>query len=140
LEANVTGSLELAVAVSASGGERNAIGPGAANVIDCGAGVTVKVCVTGAAGLKFAFPLWLAVMEHEPAPTIAIVIPATVHTAGVFETIVSGKPELAVAFTESGEDRKATDANAPSEIDCGAGVTVNACVTGAAASCVASPV
>ena len=48
-------------------------------------------------------PGWLAVTEHVPAPTSAIWVPSTVHTASAFEVRVTGRPELAVAEAVTGD-------------------------------------
>ena len=49
------------------------------NVIVCGAFKTVTVFVTDAAALKLAFPAWLAVTPHVPAPVAVRVVPAIVQ-------------------------------------------------------------
>ena len=44
----------------------------------------------------------MAVIEQVPAATIITVDPDTVHTAGVVEAKLTGRPELAVAMSVNG--------------------------------------
>ena len=72
-------------------------------------------------------------MVHVPAPTRDARLPATVQTELVDELKLTGNPELAVAFKVS--DPPATcPAIAPKVMVWAACVTLNVCVTGAAAA------
>jgi hypothetical protein len=64
--------------------------------------LTVKVRVTGVAGAKLLSPAWVAVRLQVPAATSVSVVPLTVHTPGVVEVIVTGRPELDVAVRVMG--------------------------------------
>ena len=47
-------------------------------------------------------PAWLAVTPQLPAVTNVSVLLVTLHTTGVVEVIVTGKPDVAVAFRAAG--------------------------------------
>src|SRR5258708_749637 len=63
---------------------------------------TVKLRVTGVAAAQFVLPAWVAWMLQVPAVTSVMEFPDTVHTVGVVEARLTGKPELAVALTVNG--------------------------------------
>ena len=87
--------------------------------------MTSKLWVTGVAGANALSPSWEAVNAHVPVFTRLTVAPETVHTVGVFDTIVAGRPEVAATspLTSMGPDDNAVSGGAPNRIDCPAGVT-----------------
>ena len=87
--------------------------------------MTSKLWVTGVAGANALSPSWEAVNAHVPVFTRLTVAPETVHTVGVFDTIVAGRPEVAATspLTSTGPDDNAVSGGAPNRIDCPAGVT-----------------
>ncbi len=62
---------------------------------------TVKLCSTIAAAYVSS-PACAAWMVQVPAPKKVTTLPDTVHTAGVIELKVTGRPELAVAVSVIG--------------------------------------
>ena len=84
-EENSTGSAEDALAETVKGDCEPLRLASGAKLIDWPALLTVKVCGTGAAGLKFPFPTWIAVIVQDPACEIVTVDPETVHTFSVEE-------------------------------------------------------
>jgi hypothetical protein len=64
------------------------------------------------------WPAWLAVIEQPPASTMVTVLPATVQTVLVFETNVTGSPELALAVRTIGALPALTSFSAPNAIVC----------------------
>jgi hypothetical protein len=88
--------------------------------VDALAACTVNACVTALAGAYVAFPAWLAVIEHVPAAISVTVLPATVHTEGVFEAKLTASPELAVAAIVNGGAPSVWFANAPNAMVCAA--------------------
>jgi hypothetical protein len=52
-------------------------------------------------------------MEHVPAPTSVTVTPETVHTEGVVEVKLTGRPELAEAVTTKGPSPRVLSLKAP---------------------------
>jgi hypothetical protein len=78
--------------------------PGAGvSVPDGFAKLTVKLRVTDAAALYVLLPAWLAVIKHGPALRSITRLLAVLHTAGVVEANVTGRPELACAAITNGE-------------------------------------
>ena len=58
--------------------------------------LTMKPCVTGVAAAYALLPVWLArIVQVPPAINIAVE-PDTVHTPGVIEEKLTGRPELDV--------------------------------------------
>jgi hypothetical protein len=92
----LTGSPELAAAVRRNGAAPNTRLGNAGNAICCVPATTVKLWLTES-GAQVEFPAWLAVTVQVPVPTIVRMVPDTVHTTGVEELNVTGRPELAVA-------------------------------------------
>ena len=78
-EAKVTGSPELADALSARGQCRVTSGAFSPNPMVWVA-KTVKLWPTGDAAAYVMLPLWLAVIEHVPAARNVTVTPETAHT------------------------------------------------------------
>jgi hypothetical protein len=72
---------ELAVAVSVIGVPPKVAGAKGANVIDCGAALTVNGWLTLVAAAKLVLPACDAVMLAVPPPTIVSIEPETVATA-----------------------------------------------------------
>jgi hypothetical protein len=62
--------------------------------------VTLKVRVTIGAAAKFVLPDWFAVTMQLPTVKEFNTLPVTVHTDGVVLAKSTGKPELAVAFSD----------------------------------------
>ena len=78
VDVNVTGKLELAVALSVNG-VPTACEAGCANRMVCVAS-TPKLCVTAVAAAYAPLPAWFAVIEHVPALRKLATLPVTVHT------------------------------------------------------------
>jgi hypothetical protein len=95
-----TDSPEEAVAVTANCGSPTVLSAGGLKSIVWLAFAIWNARVTGAAALKLAFPGCSAVIEQLPAPVSVTVVPAIVQFPDALK--VTGKPELAVAFTENG--------------------------------------
>jgi hypothetical protein len=129
VEAKPTERADDAVAVTVNGTALRAWLPSPPKLIVWAALATVKVCVITGADPKLAFPAWLAVMEHVPAPAMVTVEPATVHTAVAFDAKVTVRPEEAVAETPNGAAPNVVLLSGPNVIDCEAGLTVKLCVT-----------
>ena len=80
-------------------------------------------------------PVWLALIAQVPAATSDSVLPLTLHTAGVVETRLTGKPELALATKAAGTVPSVWSAGVLKLMPCasrGAAPTVKACATGVA--------
>ena len=138
-----TGRPELAVAVRATAPLPRTREPGLVNEIDCaagGGGVTAKLCTTDVAGMKFALPAWLAVMEHWPAASSVTVEPLTVQIAPVVEAYVTARPEVAVADRITGVPSTRAPGLAKEIVWAGVGdVTAKLCTTPGAISNSAVP-
>jgi hypothetical protein len=100
------------------------------NTVSAGAAVlsvkpstrTLKDCVTEVAGLLVALPDCEAMRVQVPADSSVAVAPVTVHTDGVEDVYVTGKPELAVPVKVS-DDPAAWLEMALKVMVCGAGTT-----------------
>jgi uncharacterized membrane protein YhdT len=92
----------VAVGLTAKGAAPWVLFAGAAKLIVWFALATVKVRVTGAAGLKPAFPAWFAVSVHAPAAASVTVVAATVQTPSVLLVRATGSPEDAIGLTAKG--------------------------------------
>jgi hypothetical protein len=95
---------------------------------------TVKLRVTSVAAAQFVLPAWVAWMLQVPAVTRVTEFPETVHTVGVVEARLTGKPELAVALTVNGTVVKVRFEIVPKVIVWVPCVTVKLRLTGAAAA------
>ncbi len=62
----------------------------------------MKVWRTDTAALHVAFPFWPAVSVHRPAPTSVTSSASTLHTAGLADIRLTGRPELACATASTG--------------------------------------
>ena len=102
VEANLTASVEVEVALIVTGDALRARLPSGPKLIVWAALATLKLCVTFGAAPKPAFPGWLAVMEQVPAPTMVTVEPDTVQTAEVVDAKLTGRLEDAVAVSVIG--------------------------------------
>ena len=87
------------------------------------AATTLNDCVTGTAGENEALPDCVAVMEHRPGDSSAAVTPDTLHTAGVFDTNVTARPELALADKLTEPPVSGWPGIETKLIDCGGSVT-----------------
>ena len=132
-EAKPTVSPELEVALSANGATPRDTLPGTPKEMNCGAGTTVKLWITGLAAGTFALPGWVAVMEQVPAATMVNVFPDTVQTEPVVDAKLTGSPELAVALNASGAVPKATLPRGAKVMLCATVAILNVWVTGVAA-------
>jgi hypothetical protein len=94
-------------------------------VVEVVTGLTVKLWVMAVAGKKSALPTWVAWMVQVPTVTTLTVAPETVQTPVVVDAKLTGKPELADAFTANGATPNVWFANAANEIVCGAGLMVS---------------
>jgi hypothetical protein len=102
-EAKVTARPELAEAESVNSAPAVWV-PGSLNVIVCGcngAAFTVKLCDTGVAAAQEALPACEARIVQVPAVANEAVVPCTAQTLAVSEAKLTGKPELAVANSNS---------------------------------------
>ena len=70
-------------------------------LIVCACLTTVNDCCTCGAGLKVAFPAWLALITQVPGPMKVTVAVAIEHTVLAAASIVklTARPEVAVAVT-----------------------------------------
>ena len=87
-------------------------------------------------------PDWLALIEQVPAATSDSVLPLTLHTAGLVDAKLTGKPELALATRAAGRLPRVWSAGLLKLMvwaSKGAAPTVNACTTGVAAAKPALP-
>lgn len=141
LDAKLTARPELAVAARATGVLPTV--PVAARlklmVCDCAAGATVKDRVTTGAAATLALPGWLAFSVQVPAATRPSALPLTVHTAGVLELSVTGRPELAVADSTAAGVPRVWVPGAVKLMVCAAGAMVNEFSTALAAAKLALP-
>ena len=113
VEANVTGSPEVAVAETVKGGSVAArLGSGGKSIVWLPL-KTVKVCATWGAGLKLALPAWSAVTLQVPVARMVTVEPETEQTLGVVVSKATGRPELAVAERPKGGSPKVRLGSAP---------------------------
>ncbi len=122
VEAKLTGSSALTCAAITNGGPPKIwLGIGS-NVMVCEPVLTVKLCITGVAARKLAFPAWLAVIVQVPSPTTVTVATLTVQADIVLDANVTVRPELAVALTVNGAMPKFTLLKLPKLMvcDCGA--------------------
>jgi hypothetical protein len=76
---------------------------GEAESVKPGTGFTVKLWVTGVAAAQALLPAWLASMVQIPEAINVAVVPETVQMLVVVEVKATGRPELAVAESASGE-------------------------------------
>ena len=102
VEAKLTASPELAVALTVNAALFTCRLLRAAKLIVCAAGFTAKLRLTVGAGPNIPFPAWLAVIEHVPPPTMVTTPPETAQTLDVVEVKLTAKPELAVALIVNG--------------------------------------
>lgn len=107
-----------------------AMGPG---------GFTATVRVTATAAAKMALPAWLAVKEQLPAATRVSALPLVVHTPGVVDTIVTGKPELALATSAAGVVPSVCGPGLAKVMVCAATATAKDCCTALAGATVVLP-
>jgi hypothetical protein len=119
----LTGSPELAVALTAKAGSLTALLPNAPKEMVWLALATVKVCSTVVAALKVPFPACVAATVTGPAPVIVTVLPLMV--AGPEAMLkLTGSAELAVALTVNGASPKVLPPNAPKVMVCACRTTV----------------
>ena len=104
LDAKLTKSPELALAINAAGVVPSVWLPGDTKVMVCAPAATAKLFVTGAAARKLAFPDWLAVTEQLPAAISVAAVPLTVQTVGVVDAKETARLELDVATRASGAE------------------------------------
>lgn len=97
LDTKVTGRLELELNTSAGGGVPSVWLPGELKLMVWAAGATLKVWLTGVAAAVVLLPACVAVTVQLPAVSSVRVVPLTVHTAGVVDASVTGRPVLALA-------------------------------------------
>lgn len=102
LELKVTGKPDVELATSAAGVLPRVWLPGEMKVMVCAATTTVKERDTDVAASKLALPAWLALTVQVPTLSSVRLAAAVVHTAGVLETKVTVKPELALATSAKG--------------------------------------
>ena len=103
VDVRVTGSPELAVGATVTGDWAMVLGPGLVNVMVWLSWLTVKARMTGLAGRYVRLPGWVAVIEQVPAVRSVMTKPSTVQMAVVVEVSVTGRPELAVGATVTGD-------------------------------------
>jgi hypothetical protein len=103
VDATETVSPELAVALTVIGDWRSVAFGGFANAIVWATLVIVNVRVIGVAARYVAFPGCVAVIEHVPGATNVMTNPLTVHTGVLFDVSVTGRFDVAVAVTFSGD-------------------------------------
>ena len=102
-DARVTGSPEEADGLSTSGPLESDRLPGFGNVMIWGAFDTVNERFTAGAAAYCASPGCVARRVHVPAVRSVTETPLTVQTACVEDVTVTGRPELAVAVTVTGD-------------------------------------
>ncbi len=142
VEARVTGKPELDVATSAAGVLPKVWLPGEVKLMVCAigpGGLTATVRVTATAAAKEALPVWLAVKEQLPAATRVSALPLVVQTAGVVDTIVTGKPELALAASAAGVVPSVCGPGPAKVMVCAAAATAKDCCTALACATVVLP-
>jgi hypothetical protein len=102
----------------------------------------LKLCITGGAAAKIAFPAWSALTVHVPLEMGVIVapwVPLDVQTAGVVVVKVTANPIDDVALTVSGPWSSSRSSIGGKVIVCEPLVTVKLWATGGAAAKTASP-
>ena len=107
-EENVTVRPALVLAVSGTEGESRPPLAGPAKVMIWAPRATANVRVTPVAAAYAPLPLWVAVIEQVPAPTIVAVEPDTVHTGDVVEAKLTESPEVAEPVRDTGATPKVT--------------------------------
>lgn len=112
---------------------------GNTKVMVCAAVNTWNDCTTGVAAAKLPLPAWLAETVHVPADTKVSAVPATVQTAGVVDTKLTGKPDEAVATSAPAAVPMVLLPGEVKVMVCAAVDTVKVCVTAVAGLKLALP-
>lgn len=86
-----------------------------------------------------ALPAWLAATVQLPAATKVRAVPLTVHTAGVLDANVAGRPELAFAIKAAGAVPSVWLPGDTKVMVCAPGLTTKDCTTAVAALKLALP-
>ena len=139
VDARLTARPALELATRAGGALPRVWLPGAAKLKVCVAASTANDRLSDSAAAKTALPAWLAVTVQVPAASRLKLLPLTLHTAGVAETSVTARPELAVATSAAGVLPRVWGAGASKRRVCAAGSTVKATATDWAAAYTALP-
>jgi hypothetical protein len=139
VELYVTGNPTLLAADTANGAAPKVCAASVPKLIVWLSWDTANDCATSDAAATLALPAWSAAMVQVPAPTKVTVEPDTVQTEVVLELNATGRPALLVADTVYGAAPKTCAASAAKLIVWVCAVTLNDCVTGAAALTLALP-